>query len=184
MSKKFNADELVFVPTVATTPLKPTPILDNFGEIVALKVKDGNKSCLFSVYGYEYDDYGVETTRIVAFPANYHVCEILSELYGMEFGLLPNNHNQIIEETLKVCDFVPCLFSDTLKSNEITLDNCDCMGFVVELPSDDTNYKYLNLVDGKMYNYAVFFKFADGTTVPYKKMKKKFKKVLDMVSVV
>ena len=33
-------------------------------------------------------------------------------------------------------------------------------------PSKDTDYKYLNLVDGKLYKFAVLFNFVDGSTVP------------------
>ena len=80
MTKKFNANNLVYVPSVSTIPLKPTPILDNHGEIVAFKVKYDGKSCLFSVYGYEYDEYGVETSRMVAFHNTDRVCELLSEI--------------------------------------------------------------------------------------------------------
>ena len=166
MTKKFNANDLVYVPSVSTIPLKPTPFLDNHGEIVAFRVKDGDRSCVFSVSGHEYDEYGVETSRIVAFPNTDRVCEILSELYGVKFEREFERSASNVEEMLKVCDFVPCLFSDTLKSSQITLDNCDCMGFVVEPPSKDTDYKYLNLVDGKLYKFAVFFHFVDGSTVP------------------
>ena len=40
-----------------------------------------------SVSGHEYDDYGVETSQIVAFPNTDRVCEILSELYGVKFRI-------------------------------------------------------------------------------------------------
>ena len=86
--------------------------------------------------------------------------------FNKEFMVIEESNK--ITETLKVCDFVPCLFSDTIKTSQITSDSCDCMGFVTQVPSAETNYRYVNLVDGKLYKYAVLFHFdiVDGSTVP------------------
>ena len=75
------------------------------------------------------------------------------------------NSNIIIADCLRFCKIVPCLFSNEIYNNEITLDNCDCMGFVVELPSAETEFKYVNLVDGKKYEYAVLFDNNSGDTI-------------------
>lgn len=65
------------------------------------------------------------------------------------------NSNILIADCLRFCKLVPCLFSNEFYNNEITLENCDCMGFVAEIPSAKTEYKYVNLVDGKKYEYVV-----------------------------
>ena len=64
------------------------------------------------------------------------------------------NSNILIADCLRFCKIVPCLFSNEIYNNKITLGNCDCMGFVVEMPSAETEFKYVNLVDGKKYEYA------------------------------
>ena len=159
----YNLLDLVFVPHLSNFPLKPKQFLNNFGEIAALKVTFDGQSCIFSTGGYEYDEYGVETHYRVAFPANEKIAVILSDIYGKEIMFIEESNK--ITETLKVCDFVPCLFSQTVKPKNLILETCDCMGFVTQLPSAETNYRYVNLVDGELYKYAVFFNIADGTTV-------------------
>lgn len=162
-----NKKDLVYVPAISANKLTLTPVVE-MGITVAYTVSANGETVKFTVNGFEIDENGNETTKLVAWIANDRNCELLSSLYGEEFESNTQeslNSNILIADCLRFCKIVPCLFSNEIYNNEITLDNCDCMGFVVELPSAETEFKYVNLVDGKKYEYAVLFDNNSGDTI-------------------
>ena len=45
------------------------------------------------------------------------------------------NENKLIKEMLECSDYVPCVFSNTIKNEALTKDNCDAVGYVKYMPN-------------------------------------------------
>ena len=154
----FNKQDKVFIPALSTNTLAITPVVE-FGITIAYTATANGETFKFTVNGFEIDENGNELKNLVAvFPATEHYAELLSELHDEEFSLEEViNSNILIADCLKLCKIVPCLFSNSVYNNEITLENCDCMGFVTEIPSSENGFKYINIADGKKYEFATVF---------------------------
>ena len=166
----FNKTDKVFIPALSTNALSITPVVE-LGITIAYTANTNGETLKFTVNGFEIDEKGNELKNIVAvFPATEYYAELLSELLEEEFTLeedeeINNNSNILIADCLKFCKMVPCLFSNSVYNNAITLENCDCMGFVTEVPSAENGFKYTNIADGKKYEYAVLFDNNTGDTI-------------------
>lgn len=148
----FNKHDKVFIPALSTNALAITPVVV-FGITIAYTATANGETFKFTVNGFEIDETGNELKNLVAvFPATKHYAELLSELHDAFFI-----NSIVIANYLKVCKIAPCLFSNSVYSNEITLENCDCMGFVTEIPSSENGFKYINIADGKKYEFACVF---------------------------
>ena len=160
----FNKQDKVFIPALSTNALTITPVVE-FGITIAYTATANGETLKFTVDGFEIDENGNELNNINAvFPATEHYAELLSELelHDKEFSLEEDeainiNSNIFIADWLKYCKIAPCLFSNSVYNNEITLENCDCMGFVTEIPSSENGFKYINIADGKKYEFACVF---------------------------
>ena len=155
----FNKQDKVFIPALSTIALAITPVVE-FGITIAYTATANGKTFKFTVNGFEIDENGNELKNLVGvFPATERYAELLSELHDEEFIIIDEefiiNSNILIAECLKFCKIVPCLFSNSVYNNEITLENCESMGFVTEIPSSENGFKYINIADGKKYEFAV-----------------------------
>ena len=157
----FNKQDKVFIPALSTNALAITPVVE-FGITIAYTATAYGKTFKFTVNGFEIDENGNELKNLVGvFPATERYAELLSDLHDEEFITELHdeefiiNSNIMIAECLKFCKIVPCLFSNSVYNNEITLENCESMGFVTEIPSSENGFKYINIADGKKYEFAV-----------------------------
>lgn len=157
----FNKQDKVFIPALSTNALTITPVVV-FGITIAYTATANGETFKFTVNGFEIDENGNELKNLVAvFPATEHYVELLSELHDEEFSLEEYDeffiNSIMIADYLKVCKIAPCLFSNSVYNHKITLENCDCMGFVTEIPSSENGFKYINIADGKKYEFATVF---------------------------
>ena len=152
----------VYVPSVSSKVLATDTITINKGKKVFIAVEiDGNDRythLMFDENGYKVDENGNKKgSNKVAFKVTEKNQAILSELYEKEFesGF---NHNELIKTALEYMEFVPCLFSNTVKNEDLTKDNADCVGYVNIMPNAINEYKYFNayynVATGDSYKYA------------------------------
>lgn len=149
----------VYVPSVSTKVLAT----ENKGQKVFIAVEIGGNNrythLMFDEDGYKVDENGKKIGKghKVAFKVTEKTQAILTELFGKEFenALVSGfNHNELIKIGLECMDFVPCVFSNTVKNEDLTKNNADCLGYVKFMPNASTEYKYFNVATGDVYKYA------------------------------
>lgn len=166
MTQFITSESKVYVPTISNKIYAVKQLVSTPHDDVSLFILCDNDTGQIINHEYFFDKYGYlyngKTFKLeddlftnVVFQATESNRNLLNKLYGIEFEECKYvKENILIELALEYFDYVPCIFSNSIPSEELTKENCDTFGYVKELPNSSNLNRFLNVADKKLYKYA------------------------------